>query len=97
MTPTTPESIAPTINAPVQTNILEQEEYESSDDDEGYDDEEDIYGEVIKPKITIVNEGELDNKDLEILTVDDINGDKGGEEENDGDTSGVKKGIKIDI
>jgi len=97
LTPTTPESIAPTINAPVQTNILEQEEYESSDDDEGYDDEEDIYGEVIKPKITIVNEGELDNKDLEILTVDDINGDKGGEEENDGDTSGVKKGIKIDI
>ena len=41
----------------------------------------------------------MDNKDLEILTVDDINKDsKGGDgEEDEGDNSGVKKGIKIDV
>ena len=103
-TPTTPESMVPTINAPIQTGLLEQEDYESTDDEDdsdyGYDDEEDIYGDVKKPKITIVNEGEMDNKDLEILTVDDINKDskgENGEEESEGDSSGVKKGIKIDV
>jgi len=102
--PTTPESMVPTINAPIQTGLLEQEDYESTDDEEEdsdyeYDDEEDIYGDLKKPKITIINEGEMDNKDLEILTVDDINKeskDNDGEED-EGDSSGVKKGIKIDV
>jgi hypothetical protein len=84
--------------------LLEQEDYESTDDEEEdsdyeYDDEEDIYGDLKKPKITIINEGEMDNKDLEILTVDDINKeskDNDGEED-EGDSSGVKKGIKIDV
>jgi hypothetical protein len=94
LTPNTPESINPTINAPMDTDFLEQEDYESTDDED--DDDTESEEDESKPKITIINEGEMDDKDLEILTVDDINErNKEREEENEGDSS-VKKGIKID-
>jgi DNA-directed RNA polymerase II subunit RPB2 len=97
--PVEQNSIIPTINAPVETDMLQQEDYESTDEEdsyEGYDDEDDIYGDIKKPKITIINEGEMDNKDLEILTVDDIN-EKNDEETSEDNDNIVKKGIKIDV
>ena len=66
-------------------------EKELAEDDYEEDEEEK------KEKITIINDGDIDNKDLEILTPPNLN--KEGEETNDNesDDSGVKKGIKIDV
>jgi len=62
-------------------------------DEDDYEEDE----EEKKEKITIINDGDIDNKDLEILTPPNLN--KEGEETNDNesDDSGVKKGIKIDV
>ena len=70
---------------------LTEESY-NDDDDEDEDDDE------VKPKITIINDGDLDNEGLEILTPPEINKDEDGRDvsETDGDSS-VKKGIKIDV
>tara|TARA_B100000674_G_C37819642_1_gene905153 strand:- start:305 stop:1201 length:897 start_codon:yes stop_codon:yes gene_type:complete len=51
-----------------------------------------------KEKITIINEGEVDNKDLEILSPPNLNeGDEGRDDDIENDNSGIKKGIKIDL
>ena len=77
----------------VLSNKSVNKEKELVEDD--YEDEEDE--EEKKEKITIINDGDIDNKDLEILTPPNLN--KEGEETNDNESgdSGVKKGIKIDV
>ena len=52
-----------------------------------------------KEKITIINDGEIDNDDLVILTPPKINKDENGRDvdEDDSGDSSVKKGIKIDV
>ncbi len=85
-----------------------EEEEEFKNDEEYLDEVGNEFGEESsgdesdrekKEKITIINEGEVDNKDLEILSPPSLNdGDEGrddGDEVND--NSGVKKGIKIDL
>jgi len=66
--------------------------------EESYNDDEDEDDDEVKPKITIINDGDLDNEGLEILTPPEINKDEDGRDvyETDGDFS-VKKGIKIDV
>ena len=84
------QSIIPTIQAPFNSADLEEEDYEDSDDDQS--DEE------VKEKITIINEGDLDDKDLDILSIpDDDKKDEDNNGENQSSDDGVKKGIKIDI
>ena len=61
------------------------------------DDYEDDDEEEKKEKITIINDGDIDNNDLEILTPPVLN--KEGEESNVDEygDSNVKKGVKIDL
>ena len=61
------------------------------------DDYEDDDEEEKKEKITIINDGDIDNKDLEILTPPNINKEDEETSDSGNSDSGVKKGIKIDL
>jgi len=72
---------------PAPNNIgLETEDYDDTDSEDE---------ESKKEKITIINEGEMDDTDLDILSIpDDV---KRSNSEDSEQNDGVKKGIKIDI
>ena len=61
-------------------------------DDQGDDDD------AKKEKITIINESDVGNEDLEILSAPSLSGvDKDGRQNSDDEDNGGKKGIKIDL
>ena len=82
---------------------LQEEEYKEDEIEDTAqnieNNEESDEEEEKKEKITIINDGELDNDDLVILTPPKINKDENGRDvdEDDSGDSSVKKGIKIDV